>query len=792
MSIGNIYRKLILLVVSLFVFSQSMATHIVGGEIFYDYIGNDNYRVTMIIYRDCFNGEPPFDNPAYIGIFDQNNNLVRNLGVIVNPDSVLIPSTINSPCFIPPTNICYRKAYYNFVVNLPPTSGFYYVVYQRCCRNNTINNILNPSQTGATYIGQIKANSFLINSSPRFKALPPPFVCLNYPFVFDHSATDPDGDVIRYSLCTPLIGGDTLTPQPIQPSPPPYNGVVFVPPYSVSNMLNGTPGIQPLNIDSITGIMTATPNTYGQFVIGVCAREYRNNVYLGETRRDYQLNVVPCPSLVVSAFLNPIISCGSNTVSFHNGSFGAISYHWDFGVPGTTNDTSNAVNPVYTYPDTGTYNVTLIAYSIFNPNCADTVTGVVNIRADMIADFSFVRDICTNTFQFTDTILTAVNPSAVSYNWNFGDNTSSTSHNPSHIYNSPGNYNVTLIVSANGCTDTVTKTLTALPVLTAVTHAINNVSSCPGICDGSGYVQSVNNQGPYTIQWTNLPVQTDTIINLCAGTYTVTVTDSAGCMATATLTITEPPALAMSVAVTPAYCGGKCIGTVSAQVSGGTPPYSIIWSNGSTSAAQQNLCAGDYTVSVTDANGCTLTPATLSVLHSDSIPVLTVTPDSAVIYYGQSVNLQATAATNYIYNWQPPTYLSNSSIANPISTPAQDIQYVLTVTDQYGCSVSDSSYIKVIQYICDEPEIYIPNAFSPNDDNTNDVIYVYGGQIKELLFRIYDRWGEKVFETTKPGEGWDGTYKGKKVMPGVFVYYVEATCYDNEKFFKKGNLTVIR
>src|SRR5690606_750797 len=165
--------------------------------------------------------------------------------------------------------------------------------------------------------------------------------------------------------------------------------------------------------------------------------------------------------------------------------------------------------------------------------------------------------------------------------------------------------------------------------------------------------------------------------------------------------------------------------------------------------------------------------------------------DSAVIYLGQSVNLQSTVAAGYTYNWQPPTFLNNSAIANPVSTPAQDIQYVLTITDQYGCTNRDTSVIHVLIYICDEPEIYIPNAFSPNDDNNNDVVYVYGDQIKELLFRIYDRWGEKVFETTKPGEGWDGTYKGKKVMPGVFVYYVEATCYNDEKFFKKGNITVI-
>lgn len=791
MSIGNIFRRFVVFVLCLMCFSQAMATHIVGGEIYYDYLGNNNYRVTMIIYRDCFNGVPPFDNPASIGVYDQNNNLVRQLAVTVNPDSVLIPPTINNPCFIPPTNICYRKASYTFFVNLPPTSGAYYIVYQRCCRNNSINNILNPDQTGATYIGEIRTSNFFPNSSPRFKALPPPFACLNYPLVFDHSATDLDGDSIRYTLCTPLIGGDTLNPAPAPPTAPPYNNVIYVPPYGINNMLNGTPGIQPLSIDSITGLLTATPNTYGQFVIGVCAKEYRNNVYLGETRRDYQLNVVPCPSLVVAAFLNPITSCGSNTVTFQNGSYGAISYHWDFGVDGATDDTSNAVNPVFTYPDTGTYTVTLLAFSLFNPNCADTITGIVNVRPQMVADFTFTKDSCTNQFQFNDTILSAYTPSSVSYSWNFGDNTSSNIHNPQHTYNSQGNYNVTLIASADGCKDTVVKTVTALPVLSASTHLIKNVS-CSGLCDGAGYVQAVNNQGPFTILWTNPPGQTnDSISNLCSGTYNAVITDSAGCTASATLSITEPAPLTLSVATTPDYCGGLCVGTATAQVTGGTAPYSYSWSNGNATSSIQHLCDGNYTVTVTDANGCTLPPVVATVVYIDSIPPLEVIPDSAVIYLGQSVNLQSTVAAGYTYNWQPPTYLSNSAIANPVSTPTQDIQYILTITDQYGCTNSDTSIIHVLIYICDEPEIYIPNAFSPNGDNKNDVVYVYGDQIKELLFRIYDRWGEKVFETTKPGEGWDGTYKGKKVMPGVFVYYVEATCYNDEKFFKKGNITVI-
>jgi gliding motility-associated-like protein len=86
----------------------------------------------------------------------------------------------------------------------------------------------------------------------------------------------------------------------------------------------------------------------------------------------------------------------------------------------------------------------------------------------------------------------------------------------------------------------------------------------------------------------------------------------------------------------------------------------------------------------------------------------------------------------------------------------------------------------------------VPNAFSPNNDGKNDVLYVRGNFIQTMYFTVYDRWGQKMFETRNQNEGWDGTYKGKKLDPAVFGWYVEGTCEVGEKFFKKGNVTLLR
>ena len=100
--------------------------------------------------------------------------------------------------------------------------------------------------------------------------------------------------------------------------------------------------------------------------------------------------------------------------------------------------------------------------------------------------------------------------------------------------------------------------------------------------------------------------------------------------------------------------------------------------------------------------------------------------------------------------------------------------------------------MRVEDYVCGPPTIYIPNAFTPNTDDKNEKLYVRGNFITELYFVVYDRWGEKVFETEDINKGWDGTFKGKVVDPDVYVYYLEATCEGGLQYFDKGNITVIR
>ena len=143
------------------------------------------------------------------------------------------------------------------------------------------------------------------------------------------------------------------------------------------------------------------------------------------------------------------------------------------------------------------------------------------------------------------------------------------------------------------------------------------------------------------------------------------------------------------------------------------------------------------------------------------------------------------------YSWSPSETLNNSTIINPTATPAETTTYTVTVTE--GDCVFQAQVTVVVDEIkCETPYIFMPNAFTPNANEENDKLLVRGQNITDLHLVIFDRWGEKVFESVNQYEGWDGTYEGREVDPAVFVYYLEVVCADGQEYFEKGNVTLIR
>ena len=197
-----------------------------------------------------------------------------------------------------------------------------------------------------------------------------------------------------------------------------------------------------------------------------------------------------------------------------------------------------------------------------------------------------------------------------------------------------------------------------------------------------------------------------------------------------------------------------------------------------------------FNVQITDEFGCSLTES-IRVIVSDQVPPLEATAEPDTLFAPGQVQLEATFDPGYSYLWSPASGLNNISLYNPIAIIDSTMVFTVGITNEDGCKNEVELRVVVLSE-CREPFIFVPNAFTPNTDNLNDHLYVEGETIDELYFAVYNRWGEKVFETDDRSIGWDGTYKGRDLSPDVYGYYLEARCFNGETYFKKGNVTLTR
>ena len=450
--------RLLLVLIPIFVFSVSAkASHIIGGEIKYECVGDNQYLVTLILYRDC-TSLTPFDNPAYMTVFTQSGELVTNF-TLTSPVITDIPAESDNPCLDAPDDICVEQAIYTKTITLVDSEEGYLLVYQRCCRNAGIVNLNSPDDTGATSTQEIPPNADAeCNNSPVFNALPPTVICLDDPIVFDHSATDIDGDSLVYDFFWPYQGASAAVPAPTIASDPPYDGVVWEVGFDEFYPITAAPAF---SIDPVTGLLTGTATAEGRYVVGVVCKEYRDGVWLGDHIRDFQFNVVECtPSVVAQLSIEDVIfddidssavylDCQDFLVNFDNFSTGGVSYFWDFGDGGT----STEVDPTHIYTDTGTYYVMLIVNPGFT--CADTALGAVGVYNTLTADFDFTAGCSGTPVIFSDASVSSEAGLIDTWEWNFDDGATSTEENPEHEYADGGTYTVELTVQTDkGCEST--------------------------------------------------------------------------------------------------------------------------------------------------------------------------------------------------------------------------------------------------------------------------------------------------------------------------------------------------
>lgn len=469
-----IFRRYIALICFSFFSLQSLGTHIIGGEIYYDCLGDNTYKVTLKIYLDCCPTCTTYDEEAGVGVYNSQGDLIRGLKFPLL-DIRKVPPTLYAKCFVIPSEFCVNEITYGDTLILPPIPGGYTVAYQRCCRNSDILNIVNARAVGSTYQTFIDPMNTNCNNSTRYKELPPLLLCVDAPFVFDNSATDPDGDSIAYEFCSPFAGADDQDPMPSVPSNPPFEFVQYNSPYSGTYPIAASTNFK---IDPHTGVITGTPNMIGRFVVGVCANEYRNGILLNTNKRDYQFNVVQCPISAKAIIQDQTLFCAGLTMNFSQNSIGATTYHWVFGDPSTTADTSNLASPTWTYPAEGTYKVMLVINQF--TKCSDTAYGTVKVQNLLNPRFTLPPAKCMGELNEG---FTAIGDYAngVQFLWDFGPSATPSKANkkdPGKIrYKNNGTFPVTLTVTYNGCVKSYKDYMTVLQKPEA-NYTIENDVSC--------------------------------------------------------------------------------------------------------------------------------------------------------------------------------------------------------------------------------------------------------------------------------------------------------------------------
>jgi gliding motility-associated-like protein len=289
-----------------------------------------------------------------------------------------------------------------------------------------------------------------------------------------------------------------------------------------------------------------------------------------------------------------------------------------------------------------------------------------------------------------------------------------------------------------------------------------------------------------------MPPSTATVI------YTVTISNGV-CIGTNTVQLqikTAPNIINFTTLNNDTVCTGGCV-TFSATTTGSQPIfYQWSYESGigtSSVGIAPEACypsAGSFSVVATASNTCGFdTLVKTNFVNVFDMPVLIVDGDTT-INIGETATVYASGGVSY--NWSPNVNgntITCVTCSNTVVQPTLTTQYIVVASNSPYCKVQDTVTV-IVDINCGD--FFIPNVFSPNDDGLNDVINVHGRCISTFNLQIFNRWGEKVFETSTLENSWDGTFRGKKMDTGVFVYKADGVSIDGQSFKMKGNITLIR
>ena len=427
----------------------------------------------------------------------------------------------------------------------------------------------------------------------------------------------------------------------------------------------------------------------------------------------------------------------------------------------------------------GTYTVTVSDTN----HCTAVSSVVIAAPQPIVLTPSATPVICFNQSNGTASVVAAGGTPAYTYLWN----TTATTSTITAL--APGNYAVT-VTDNMGCTASQSGIVVNNPPQLGVTATVTP-QSCSTFTDGSVDLTASGGTPGYTYEWSPTAGNIADNTGLAAGTYQYTVTDSHGCTVNGSSIVTLQPAITLLTSLIEPLCPPLTDGSISVTPSGGTPGYSYTWSNGEQNATDLQLGPGVYALTVTDSKGC-IDTISFVLSYQRSFSVEAGADDTVTLGGSATLIAVPTPAENDIsYYWTPDYKLSCNTCQITTATPLQTMTYIVYATDTNGCKASDSVTVYVnVQY-----DLYVPSAFTPNGDGINDFFEIFGNKSawNYVDIKIFDRWGEKVFESNDLYFQWDGTYRGQIQQPDVFVYILTVGYIDGHSTgVLKGSITLIR
>lgn len=820
-----IYIAILTLSFTLSSMQKANATHAAGGELLYTWIGGSSYKVIFKFYRDCGGISEPSRiplciyntcNSQSISDVEMRKSIYLGDGRWNGSEVSLGCPNYNSTCedtgsYLPG----FREWWYEATITLPGKCRQWRIAVAISARNQPMN-----VSSGNLYI-EATINNLDINnnSSPQFHTKPLPYVCINTPYTYNNGAIDVDNDSLSFESIIPLISSNCSSP-----AKPATFAVKTIPlrlpdnPFQTNNSyyLNPT-----------TGNINFTPTELGAQTTTILVKEYRNGILVGSTMRDIQVQVLTCSNpptkmaIDTASISNAVwiddalhtcidkpVSFCFNVTSTDISAVLSTSDNHAIAIPGASiNYSNNATSLVRgcfmwtpTAADSGLKILTVTAKDSTCKAPGITVTQTFTIPINVIA--SVPPPIVTSPqtlCQFSETQpLSATGSNLLWHNLPIGDTGSTKAPIPS-VSNID---TTTFYVSQNyyGCSSP----RIPISVIIHPVPGIDLLATYDSICANKEVTLSnrIDSLNKFTYEWMADYAKFNTGTNQSpiklswptTGTkhVTVTVSDSK-CSSNDSIEVYILPTpvayfnadkdvcIDSQLTVSPLKQDALYSWTITdftIEEHGFKLAHKLHWS----SPGKKHIM-----LVVTNEIGCDSTYADSITVRPD--PIARIQPITDEVCKNIPFTLKAEDGEHYTYSWQPSENIAEHTEQYTKAVTHDPIFIHMQATNQWHCTSNDSIYIEP-QPCCD---IFMPDAFSPNNDGLNDRYwspYMPKTTLQKLV--IVDRWGQVVYSTDMQTNGWDGTYNGKNAAIGTYYYFIKYLCNGTDKKFKKGTLILVR